>query len=130
LIIPTNIIVLLASLQGAAKHDDRLYLTNGEIQAYQWIENNTAPDSLILASPDSGLLIPGYTGRRVFYGHPFETVNAKDELERAKSFFEGDTDQTNELVNRADYLFFGPRERDSVQYTIWISYRLFMRVLM
>jgi len=111
LIIPTNIIVLLASLQGAAKHDDRLYLTNGEIQAYQWIEINTAPDSIILASPDSGLLIPGYTGRRVIYGHPFETANADDELEQVKSFFEGDINLTNALLNRADYLFLGPRER-------------------
>jgi len=111
-IIPTNIIVLLASLQGAAKHDKQLYLTKEELQAYQWIEANTMPDALILAAPENGLLIPGYTGRRVFYGHPFETPNSEHELNRVMSFFQGDMDQTSSLLSQADYLYIGPRERE------------------
>ena len=111
-IIPTNIIVLLASLQGAAKHDKQLYLTKAELQAYQWIEANTTPDALILAAPENGLLIPGFTGRRVFYGHPFETPNSEYELNRVTSFFQGDIDQTSVLLRQADYLYIGPRERE------------------
>ena len=34
---------------------------------------------LILSSPEMGLFIPAQTGRRVLYGHPFETVNADAE---------------------------------------------------
>ena len=111
-IIPTNIIVLLASIHGAEKHDNQLYLTKEEYQAYQWIEANTPPDSIILAAPDDGLMIPGYTGRRVFYGHPFETPDAGQELIRVTSFFQSDFNHTNPLLNQADYLFVGPRERN------------------
>jgi hypothetical protein len=111
IILPTNLIVLLASVQWAARHDSQLYITKEEYQAYQWIEANTAPDSLFLAAPDTGLFIPGYTGRRVFYGHPFETPNAEQELNRVRSFFLGEFSKSSALINQTDYLFIGPRER-------------------
>lgn len=117
-ILPTNLVILLSALLGIQTHDPMLYLTGGEAKAFGWLVDNTQPNALILAAPETGLFIPAHTGRRVIYGHPYETVNAKEEKEVVQQFFlgiEGFALQNQalvELVNRdVDYVFFGPRER-------------------
>ncbi len=52
------------------------YLTKGEMEAYSWIQKSTDAKSVILSDETHALKIPAITGHRVFYGHPFETVNA------------------------------------------------------
>jgi hypothetical protein len=113
---PTLLLVLMAGQFGALAHDPFLYLTKGETQAFSWIETNTAPDALLLAAPQTGLFIPAHTGRRVLYGHPFETVEAETEKAAVTYFF------TNSAANlptakdfleqhKIDYVFYGPREQ-------------------
>ena len=57
-----------------------------------WLNENTDPDVLILADEEVGLLIPSITGRRVLYGHPFETVNAENERKYLREFIVIDQD--------------------------------------
>jgi hypothetical protein len=65
-----------------------------------------------LASAETGLLIPAYTGRRVIYGHPFETVNAEQKEAVVTRFFNGSTNfEDYNTVNTVEYIFEGPRER-------------------
>jgi len=114
LALPTNLIVLLAGQQGAARRDPRVFLLPGEAAALNWIASQTPPEALILAAPDTGLLIPAYTGRRVIYGHPFETVNAPAEEQTVTQFFQGmPPQQAAALIasRGVDYVFYGPRER-------------------
>jgi hypothetical protein len=107
--IPTNLLVLLAGVHGAQTLDQRLYLTAAENQAMDWLEENTPPDALVLAAPETGLFLPAQTGRRVIYGHPFETVNAEWEKASVIAFFE--TGNEAYLFERdVDYIFYGPRE--------------------
>jgi hypothetical protein len=101
---------------GIISHDPLLYQTRGESQAYAWIEENTEGRALILGAPDTGLFIPVHTGRRVIYGHPFETINAVEEEEAVIQFFrEGEVQglSPSEFLSRreVDYVFYGPRER-------------------
>jgi hypothetical protein len=84
-----------------------------------WISTNLLPDATILASPDMSLFIPAMTGRRVLYGHPFETVNAKAEKQFVIDFYSKRVFSQNNLETKEtlqgkniDYLFIGPRERD------------------
>lgn len=122
LALPTNLLVLLAAQHGAQTHDPQIYLTRGESLAFSWIEKNTPTDALVLASPQAGLLIPAYTGRRVVYGHPFETVNAEVKENLVMQWFgEGKplnvadqkAQQLQEFLDqqRVDYIFLGPREQ-------------------
>ncbi|HNB51290.1 MAG TPA: hypothetical protein PK530_05085 [Anaerolineales bacterium] len=114
LALPTNLIVLLAGQTGAQSRDLALFHTRDESLAFTWLSTQTPPDALILAAPDTGLLIPAYTGRQVIYGHPFETVNAKVEEQTVLNFFQTmpAPDARALLMNRdVDYVFFGPRER-------------------
>jgi hypothetical protein len=121
LALPTNLLILLAALHGIQTHDPLLYLTQGEANAFSWIEENTPVHALILAGPQTGLFIPAYTGRRVIYGHPFETVNAQAAKAQVDHFFNGHGGLTDPVSSqemqsildrwRVDYIFEGPREK-------------------
>jgi hypothetical protein len=111
--LPTVLIILVVGLFGAISHQESIYLTRGEIQALSWISHNTPQNALVLASPDMGLYVPAYTGRKVLYGHPFETVDADQRKSQVVSFFSGGWDDKKQVFlidNRVDYLFLGPRE--------------------
>lgn len=117
--LPTNLLVLLAAQHGVQTRDPALYLSRGEAQALEWIAQNTPEQALILASPEMGLFIPAYTGRRVIYGHPFETVKASFEQDwvlgiyRNASTLDGVTSSKYYLVDRGmEYVFWGPRESE------------------
>ena len=112
--VPTNLLLLGVAQHGVSTHDLLLYLTRGEAQAMAWIETNTAWDALVLCAPETGLFIPAHTGRRVLYGHPFETVDAEAQKAAVEQFYRsGDPAEAEEFLKAqaVDYVFFGPRER-------------------
>ena len=101
---------------GAWSRDPLLYLTRGEAQGLEWLEANTDLHALVLASPQTGLFIPAHTGRRVLYGHPFETVNAQAEKAAVTDFFARlalDPAAARGFLSEreVDVVFYGPRER-------------------
>jgi hypothetical protein len=114
--LPSNLVVLLAGWQGIASRDDRIYLSGDEIDAFRWIETNTENRALILAGPESGLFIPGWTGRRTIYGHPFETVDAQAEKELVEKYYSGSmsAQEARAMIEQrsVDYVFSGPREQE------------------
>jgi hypothetical protein len=112
----TNIIILAAGFFGVSARDPSLYLTRGEFEALEWIRAETHEDAIILASPEMGRFIPAYTGRRVIYGHPFETVHA-EEQERLVLALYADAENQSQVAAKmqssgVDYIFVGPRERE------------------
>jgi uncharacterized membrane protein len=111
----SNLIVLLIAFYGIQTRDPLLFFTRGEARAMDWIEEHTQSDALFLASAQTGLFIPAHTGRRVLYGHPFETVNASKEESEVNAFFSGDGQYEPDLLlmdRDVDYVFYGPREKD------------------
>ncbi|MEW5872609.1 MAG: hypothetical protein AB1894_25335 [Chloroflexota bacterium] len=112
--LPTNLFVLLAAVHGAQTHDPLLYLSRDEARALEWIAANTPLDARILAAPELALFIPAHTGRRVIYGHPFETVRAQVEEQAVIQFFSGQNRQQaiDFLQGRGvGYILYGRRER-------------------
>jgi hypothetical protein len=108
--IPTNLIIVLSGYQGAQTHNPTIYITNGEGNAFQWIASQSPRDALILAAPDTGLLIPAYTGRHVIYGHPFETVNAVQNETLVRDAYQNGNFTRSTVLKDVDYIFYGPRE--------------------
>ena len=85
-----------------------LFLREEEVAAFEWLREQTGPDEVILASPRLGMFVPGQTGARVFYGHPFETLEAEAKRAQVEAFYEGKL----ETVSPApDYIIYGPSER-------------------
>jgi hypothetical protein len=116
LLMPSNLLLLMASMAGAAQQDSRLYLYQDEVEAMTWLEENTQSTAVVLASPEMGLFIPAWAGNRVLYGHPFETIEAEKKRTLAEMFYQA---QTGESIRRGiiedhhiTYVFYGPRERD------------------
>jgi hypothetical protein len=109
--LPTNIILMAGTINGIQTRDPMLYFSQSETSALQWIRENTAEDALILAGPVTGLYIPAQTGRRVIYGHPFETVDAEQMKDDVINYYCGLLDCTQFLKqNNIDYVFWGARE--------------------
>jgi len=115
LALPTNLVVLLAAFQGISTIDSKIYLTQSEAKALDWIVENTDSNALVLSGPETGLYIPSFTGRRVVYGHPFETVDADVQELAVAQFFSGElsTDEAQDFINAygVDYIFYSSRER-------------------
>lgn len=109
LVVPTNLIVLMGGLQAITSKDERIFFTQDELQSLDWLASHTSPDSLILAGPEMGLYIPAVSGRRVFYGHPFETANAEHMETVVTQFFEGKSGL--EVFSDADYIYYSSREQ-------------------
>ena len=121
---PTNLFLLLAGLAGIFGHSGQIYLSADEYHAIQWLaqqsaQNRMLQNGLVLASSEIGSFIPAYTGMRVIYGHPFETVNALTEEQSVQAFFKGDLTQPSQadfLASRGvDMIFYGPREEEMVE---------------
>lgn len=105
----------MASLSGIQTHNLKIYLSESEKDALEWIEENTSPDSIILSSPEMGLFIPAQTGRRVIYGHPYETINALEVEMLVSEFYTGilSEAETRYFIEEShiDFMMVGPRER-------------------
>jgi uncharacterized membrane protein len=112
LIIPTTVLSVVLPLVGATAHSEAsnyFYLTKAEAEALLWLDENAAPDDVVLASPAMGLFIPGY-GPRVVYGHPFETLNPLERKAQVEAYFAGTDCSITDMVG-VDYIFVGERER-------------------
>lgn len=77
LALPTNLFVLLGMAHAIQHQDPALYLRADELAAYAWLDEQAAPGALTLAPERNGLHLPAFADVRVWYGHPFETVLAK-----------------------------------------------------
>ena len=116
LVIPTTLLVVLVGQYGAIRRDPLLYLERGEARALEWMKANTSIESLVLAGPRIGMFVPGRTGQRVIYGHPFETVHADEEQAAVTSFFRDAADNPQEArrflsEREVEFVFYGPDER-------------------
>jgi hypothetical protein len=114
--LPTNLLIIAGEIKAINDKDEAVYLYRDEFAAFSWLEQHAASGSLVMASPDTGLLIPAYSAARVLYGHPFETVDADKKKSQVESFFSGEM-SAEELahlleVEGVDYVFYGPRERE------------------
>ena len=102
LILPTNLIVILSGIQAVVIQDSQVYLSSDFEKSLVWLEGNTSRDSLVLTSEKNGLYIPSISGRKVLYGHPFETINGDREIEYLEKIFSGEFSSTETKMLLAD----------------------------
>jgi hypothetical protein len=103
-------IPLLATRQSpdASENSALLFIRDEEAAAFDWLRQNATQDDIILASPRMGMFIPGQTGARVFYGHPFETIAAKEKKAAVEAFYRGQLEQVDPPPH---FVIYGPSER-------------------
>jgi hypothetical protein len=113
--IPSNMIVVGSGLFAVGKQDPAVVLSVEEYEAYQWLASNTETNRIILAGPTAGNRIPAFTNLKVIYGHPFETIDAENQLSLVESAFSSDIAPDDGIQPIFDlgitYVFFGPEEK-------------------
>jgi len=115
LTMPTTLFLMGISLVGALRPEPLLYLGRDEVDALHWLETYTSNADTVLAAPETGMFIPAWSGNRVVYGHPFETINAVEKEALVRAFFDPATPSRLRwsILGRygVRYVFYGPRER-------------------
>ncbi len=93
-----------------------MYLPDEYANAFNVLKR-TEGDAIILARAGTGNVIPGFTGRRTYVGHPVETLDYERKRQQVEAFFrdeESPEEQANFLYqNRISYVFWGPLERST-----------------
>ncbi|MFN8457336.1 MAG: hypothetical protein U0401_22210 [Anaerolineae bacterium] len=104
------LIPLLAIAQSPATSETTalLFIRDEEAAALAWLDQHATADNVILASPRLSLFIPTHTAARVFYGHPFETVEAKKKAALVEAFYRGEIETLSPPV---DLIIYGPAEQ-------------------
>jgi len=59
----------------------------GVIDAFRWIRDNTGEEAVALARPFEANLLPGWSGRTVFFGHSDLTAASKRKQTEVQAFF-------------------------------------------
>jgi hypothetical protein len=87
-----------------------------ELQAMQWLKENSTADEVVLAAYWSGSYIPFYSGNRVVVGQRYETVHFADKRQDVERFFSDTADagwRRQFLRDQgATFVFVGPAERE------------------
>ena len=123
LAIPTNLIVIASGLQAISEQNPNIFIKRDLVNGLQWIDTNAAKDDLVLADAEDGLYVPSYTGRRVIYGHPFETIQADLERDFVDKLYyreQADIDYHQVLQDRAvDYVIYQTGHEE--EFGIWLN---------
>jgi hypothetical protein len=96
-------------LVAGIRHNPNLFLTRDEAAAIDWLNAN-AQGSVVLASPEISVWLPGLAGVRVVYGHPMETPDAQAAKAAVEDYFSGTGSARLPVERGADYVVIGPRE--------------------
>jgi hypothetical protein len=80
LLAASHILVLILPLRSISDGDfseaEGMLLQEDYFVVFDWLESRTNANDVVLASPTVSLWLPVWTGARVVYGHPTETVEA------------------------------------------------------
>jgi hypothetical protein len=112
----SNLLLVSGSLGPIQARQEPIYRSGAEIAALRWLDAHAEAGDVVLASFETGNIIPAYTDLRVFAGHGPETLHNAAKLTALRQFF--DTGTSDEwrmgLLDEygVDYVFYGPRERE------------------
>lgn len=113
-LMPSNILALGVPLFGLFNPADgleqRLLVEHGYWEAMVWLDEHGTPDEVVLSSPNVGLWIPAWGGKRVVYGHPWETLDAETKLAEVEAWYRGEGCEALLAAYGVDYVVVGPQE--------------------
>jgi hypothetical protein len=102
-LLPGNLLILLFLLQTPQNaRDFPVYIPNTEIQALQWLGENTTASDLVLAEYPMSSIAPRYIPAKVFIGHLNLTIDLTDKRNQVLSFWNDTTtlDDRMQLINQ------------------------------
>ena len=107
----TNILFLIVLFATLNHGNTNLFVTDAEWKAMQFLRAAVPQHTVVLASPEMGLYIPAWSGQRVVYGHPIETLHNTLRRTQVTAFYTGTLSDTAAFLAPVDVIFMGTRER-------------------
>jgi hypothetical protein len=111
---PSSLYLVAEASASTVLGNPLLYYGAKEVEAVDWLKENTERTDTVLASYKIGRFIPAYAGNKVFMGHIIETVQVDQKRQLAETFFQANTTdefrQTLLSEYNIRYVFHGPRE--------------------
>jgi hypothetical protein len=111
----TSAFLLFTGVLGALNPRVPVYRPAAEIQALAWLNGQAATDAVVLASFETGNIIPAYTDLRPFVGHGPESLFALAKSDQTEAFFGGQMTAAERgalyVGFGVRYIWYGPLER-------------------
>jgi hypothetical protein len=111
----TIIVIVWLVTATRASANAELYIIDNTVMGWDWIQENTSQDSVILSGFHNGGAIPARTGRRVVLGHWIETADYLAKRDAVGRFFVADTADNWRLVllqsQGVDYMWYSDEEK-------------------
>lgn len=113
--LPTSVDSLKGQFRMYADYASLIYPEDFYLEAFDFLDKNTAADKNVLALYHGGNLIPFLAGNTVYLGHLQETLNYSSKVDRATLFFSGQLNpsQAKEFLvtNHLSLVYLGPQEK-------------------
>lgn len=107
--------LLMGGFFAALTPERPLFRPAEERAALAWLNASLPADAVVLASFDTGNILPAYTDLRPFVGHGPETLYSDVKKARAEAFFGGQLDAAERQALYAEFgiqaIIYGPLER-------------------
>ena len=79
--------------------------------AFAWISEHAGPDDFLLAAEDTARLAAQKTGRKVYLGHPMETLNYEEKSLEVAAYFKGELPSAWLVGLPIRWVIYGPYEQ-------------------
>lgn len=120
LFLPSNIFVLSADIMVYQQGREFSYLEKDVYNAFLWLKENTDENSIIFSEARTGNIIPAYSLRTCYVGHPVESPFYRQRKIEPDWFFRKNRSQEIEIdflkKRKINYIFYGPREKELGEY--------------
>lgn len=92
-----------------------LFSRKSWLKGIEWLDKNTDPGDVVLACYEANMIIPGFSGNTVYFGHSWSTIDNSRKKEEAVEFFQGkmDKDRAEKFLKKGgiDFVFYSIQEK-------------------
>jgi hypothetical protein len=114
MILPTNLYLFAWRFLDLSRHDYPYYLSNNEIAALHWLDQNAGPNDVVVASLTIGQYVPAMTGAHAYLAHWAQTLDFFAKSATVNTFYQAQTStsQREQILKEGNvnFVFDGPAE--------------------
>ncbi len=110
-VVPAMTMSYILVLMGNLTINSGPFLQRDYAVAFEWLKQEATPNDVVLAAPDVSAWVPSWTGARVVYGHPFETLNVAVKEKQVLDWYAGTNCAGVIAQYSVRYVIVGPQER-------------------
>jgi hypothetical protein len=115
LTLPTTLLLFVGGIQVARQPAKPVFRPVGEVAAFHFLAEDTRGEAVVLASYQTGNVLPAWAPVFVVIGHGPESVGLSELRPEVERFYQADTpeEERKALLDAydVDYVFWGPAER-------------------